>query len=486
MKRDIYKKRIMKMAFSILFAFMLLSSCKKFIDLLPISTISVETLYKTNKDFQDAVTGCYSTLQSQYQNFWMFGDVRGDDSADELNKGTPGGIDNFYISNDDATLRSTWRNYYNVIFSANIMLQKIQNADPVLVPDRDRYIGEAKFIRALAYFDLVRIFGDVPLITSPITISDSYKTPREKVQKVYDEVIIKDLLDAEAKLPASYTGLDVGRATSGAAKSILGRVYLTIKDFANAETKLKEVTTMGYKLLPNYNDLFDYTKNEHHSEYIFDIEYEQKISEGNSFNNNFMPNSAAMIANYGMTGIGSDYNSPTDKLRAAFTDADKRKDVTVGVKGGFFDKNGIFVPFFLVNSQSYTKKYIVSSTSGDCPANWKVIRYADVLLMYAEALNENNKTIEALVYLNEIRSRAGITTYSNLTQQETRDMIALERRLELSFEGVRWFDLVRTGKALDALQPNGMQTYMTIFPIPLVEIQLVNDPSILPQNPGYY
>lgn len=476
----------MKKIFIILSVFILLSSCSDdFIYQLPVSTISVDMLYKTNNDFQDAVTACYSTMQTQYQDFWMFGDVRGDDSWDELNKGTPGGIDNFYVSNDDGILKSTWRNYYNVIFSANMVLQKIENADPGLVIDKDRFIGEAKFMRALAYFDLVRIFGDVPLITSPVTIKDSYKTPREQVQKVYDEVIIKDLLDAESKLPASYAGFNVGRATSGAAKSILGRVYLTLGDFANAESKLQEVTKMGYALLPNYNDLFNYSKNEHHSEYIFDIEYEIGISEGNNFNNYFMPNSSLMLAFYGLTGIGSDYNSPTDQLRAAFTDTDKRKDVTVGVKGGFYNKDGIFVPFFLVNAQSYTKKYIVSSTAGDCPANWKVIRYADVLLMYAEALNENSKTTEALGYLNQVRLRAGVNTYSNLTQQETRDMIALERRLELSFEGMRWFDLVRTGKALDKLQSKGMQPYMTIFPIPLSEVQLVNDPTILPQNPGY-
>lgn len=470
----------------ILPAFFLLQSCSKnFIELQPISTVSTDVLYKTNKDFQDAVTACYSTMQIQYLSFWLYGDVRGDDSWDELNKLTAGGMDNFYVSNDDATIRTTWQNYYNVILNANTVLQKIESADPAVITDRDRFTGEAKFMRALAYFDLVRIFGDVPMITAPVTIAESYKVPRTPVVTVYQEVIIKDLQDAETKLPASYSALDVGRATSGAAKAILGRVYLTIGDFANAEIKLQEVTTMGYTLLDNYNDLFDYTKNEHHSEYIFDIEYEKGIGEGNTFNADFMPNSANMLNYYSVIGPGRDFNSPTDQLFAAFTDDDKRKDITVGTKGGFYNADSVFVPFFLVNSQAYTKKYITPSTPGECPANWKVIRYADVLLMYAEALNENGKTADAIGYLNQVRRRADVAEYSDLTQEQAREKIALERRLELSFEGVRWFDLVRTGKALETLQAKGMQPYMTIFPIPLSQIQLVNDQSIFSQNPGY-
>lgn len=467
--------------------FLMLSSCNKdFINRGPVSTVSVDVLYKTNKDFVDAVTSCYSTLQRQYLDFWMFGDVRGDDSWDELNKGTPGGIDNFYVSNDDEVLESTWGNYYSLINSANVILSKIELADPAIVTDKERLIGETKFLRALAYFDLVRIFGDVPKLTTPITTEQSYSIRREPVTNIYQDIIINDLKDAETKLPKQYNAADLGRCTQGAAKALLGKVFITIKDFVAAEAKLQEVTQMGYALLPNYNDLFNYNKDEHNSEYIFDIEYESGgIGEGNSFNRYFMPNSALMLKQYGVIGPGADFNSPTDELRALFSSDDARKDVTVGVKGGFYDNSGNFVPFFLVNAQSYTKKYITPSAPGDCPANWKVIRYADVLLMYAEALNENTKTVEALGYLNQVRERGGVDEYANLTQQQTRDAIALERRLELSFEGVRWFDLVRTGKALSTMQSKGMQPYMTVFPIPLSQVQIVNDQTIFAQNPGY-
>jgi hypothetical protein len=127
----------------------------------------------------------------------------------------------------------------------------------------------------------------VPKLTGVVSIADAYKTGRAPVKSIYDDVIIPDLQAAETRLPLNYTGPDIGRATSGAAKALLGKVYLTTRDFVKAEQKLQEVTSMGYALLPNYRDLFDYTKNEHHSEFIFDIEYEEGINEGSIFTTQF-------------------------------------------------------------------------------------------------------------------------------------------------------------------------------------------------------
>lgn len=466
---------------------LILFSCKKnFIELTPISTISTDELYKTDKDFKDAIIGIYALYQNQYQNMWLFGDIRGDDSWDELVKGTAAAMDNFTINNDDGVINSTWLNYYNIINRANTVLAKIEGTDASVIKNKDIYMGEASFLRALAYFDLVRIYGDVPMVTSPLSIEESYKTGREKVAKIYDEVIIKDLLFAESNLPEKFTGSDMGRATKGAAKSLLGKVYLTTHDFQKAEAKLQEVTTMGYALLPNYNDLFDYTKDEHHSEYIFDIEYEEGIGEGNCFTTNFSPKDPATAAFYGVTGGQNGNNNAPKSLFDIFPPGDLRKDITAA--NGFTDNNGVFHPLIPTSNDvsTYTKKYMVRLlASCDSRANWKVIRYADVLLMYAEALNENGKTNEALTYLNMVRVRAGLEGYSNLTQDVARDNIYLERRLELSFEGHRWFDLIRTGRALSVMSKYGMKDYMSVFPLPLSQIQLINDPSIFPQNPGY-
>ena len=467
--------------------FLSFTGCKKdFIERTPQSTVSVDILYKTDKDFQDAVIGCYTPLQAQYQVYWVFGDLRADDSRHEvLANLSRVAVDVFTVNNDEILLRDTWRNYYQVISRANELLMKIEPIDVVVVRNKERHKAEAKFLRALAYFDLVRIFGDVPMITTPLTVEESYKTGRQKVDQIYEEVIIKDLIAAEAALPASYSGIDVGRASKGAAKALLGKVYLTRKDFVKAEQKLKEVTTMGYALLDNYKDLFDYSKNEHHKEYIFDIEYEEGIGEGTSITNAFLPQFTPIADIYGVKVTLGDNNAPPPHLFNLFEPGDVRRNITV-VQGGAFDRNGNFVKLPPQSQQSFTLKYMTPVPSGgDSKANWRVIRYADVLLMYAEALNENSKTAEAVTYLNMIRTRAKVGTYSNLSQAETREKIYLERRLELSSEGQRWFDLVRTGRALQVMQPYGMKPYMILFPIPLTQLQIINDRSIFPQNPGY-
>ncbi len=487
------KKKFIPVIITCLFA---VACSKSFIELNPVSTVSSDVLYKTDKDFQDAVIGVYNGLRSPYQNFWQFGDLRGDDTKHDPASGLELiRIDNFTMDNDDAVLRNSWRDYYIIINRANAVLTNIEKADTAIVKNKARHIGEAKFLRALAYFDLVRIFGDVPMVTASNTIEEAYKTGREKVATIYEEVIIKDLIDAENKLPLTYTGSDVGRTTKGAAKALLGRVYLTRKDYVKAEAKIKEVTTMGYVLLKNFNDLFDYNKNEHHSEYIFDVEYlDGGLGLGSNFTNTFtlefqfggkaLVDELAKIYGILPGAQGGSAGNPTEGLFTAFDPTDLRKDITVAK--GITGLNGTYIPLSTTGVSSFTKKYMGPlKANGDSKANWKVIRYADVLLMYAEALNENGKTNEALGFLNQVRTRAGLKGFTNLTQEATREKIYQERRFELYLEGHRWFDLVRTGQALNIMQPFGMKPYMTVFPIPLRQIELINNRSVFPQNPGY-
>lgn len=468
-----------------------LSCGKSFIERPPISSVTIDALYKTDKDFQDAIIGTYQALRNQYANIWQFGDLRGDDAFIQVsNQPSSTAVDVFSINSSDALLNTTWANYYIAINRANTVLSKIETADVAVVKNKDRYIGEAKFLRAVAYFDLVRIFGDVQMIITVPTIEETAATPRTPVATVYAEVIIKDLLDAAAKLPVANAGVEVGRATRGAAKAMLGKAYLTIKDFPKAEAVLQELTTSPYTyaLLPNYNDLFDYTKNEHHSEYIFDIEYEEGLGGlGSIFTRNFMPNVTALLNYYNIKGGFNESLSPTKLFVDLWQATDKRKDVSIQCCGSWRNPTtGAVTVFNSTTSQSYTMKYITAvAMEGDSRANWKVVRYADVLLMLAEALNENGKTAAALVQLNRVRNRAGLAEYTGLAQTETRDNIALERRFELSFEGHRWFDLVRTGKALPALTPVGMRDYMTVFPVPLAQVRVMNNAAIFAQNPGY-
>lgn len=484
-------------SYIIILASTFMVSCREdFIEILPESTVTVDVLYKTDKDFQDALTGCYNALQAPYQDLWKFSDLRGDDTGHYFE-----GIldlvrlDDFVMDVNDPLLNETWRGYYNAVYRINNLLAKIEETDPTVVTNKELYIGEAKFLRALVYFDMVRIWGDVPMLTTPISIEESYEISRDNVDAIYEEVIIQDLLDAETSLPQSYSDAEMGRATQGAAKALLGKVYLTRNNFTDAETKLQEVTTMGYALLDDFNDLFNY-ENEHHSEYIFDIEYiDGGIGLGSEFTSNFMLENqtaggevvSALQNMYGIQVINSrSSGSPEEGLFNAFEEGDLRKEITAAK--GVTDQDGNFIPLASGGVPSFTKKYMTSLLiENDSKTNWKVIRYADVLLMYAEALNENGKTSEALEYLNQVRTRAGLQGFSNLSQEETRGKIYMERRFELYLEGQRWFDLVRTGRAMEAMQVAGknMQPYQVVFPIPQSQIEVVNDLSIFSQNEGY-
>jgi len=461
-----------------------ISCSKSFTNLQPISSVSTDALYKTDKDYSDALIGAYSLLRDQYQLFFQF-DLASDDarhqwpSEDILLR-----LDNYTYQNNEPFFLSSWGNYYGVIYRVNTVLDKIAKADAAVVTNKNKYIAEAKFLRALSYFDLVRIFGGVPKVVTAITDEQALKTPRETVENIYG-VIIQDLKDAAGGLPDKNTGANLGRATKGAATALLGKAYLTKKDFANAETTLAQVTTMGYDLLPNYADLWDYTKDEHHSEYIFDIEYEANIQAGSDFTNMFFPRFQDAADFYKVYGGTGDTYTPSNPLFGIFESGDKRAPITAS--NGFTNSGGTFVSLNgSVGAKTMNLKYITPLTVGnDSKANWKVIRYGDVVLMLAEALNENNKTSDAITWLNKIRTRAGVSTYTTLTQAAARDAIYLERRRELSFEGHRWFDLVRTGLAVSTLQPLGMKDYMVLFPIPLSQIQIVNNPAILAQNPGW-
>jgi hypothetical protein len=412
---------------------------------------------------------------------YIFGDVRSDDAWHALgNNVTMNAINNFAERSSESLYANTWRNYYLAIFRANLILGRIDKLDAAAVPNKAQYIAETKFLRALSYFNLVRIFGDLPQVTSEISIEDSYKAGRAPAATIYSEIIIPDLIAAESVLPVKYTGANIGRATSGAAKAILGKVYLTISDFPKAETKLQEVTTMGYALLPNFSDLFDYTKDEHHNEYIFDIEYiAGGVGLGSHFSNAFLPKSTGAFADtyFNIKGGLGELNTPTMALFNAFDPSDPRRIFAIDTASKFFK-------FFQI--PTFTRKYIAPTASlNDSPANWKVIRYADVLLMLAEALNENDKTTNAMTYLNQVRNRVGMPPYTGLTKDDARTKIYDERRFELAMEGHRWFDLVRTGRALNIMASTGMQSHHVVFPLPLREVQVINNPAVFPQNEGY-
>ena len=352
------------------------SSCNKdFINIPPVSSVSTDALYKTNSDFLGAMIAVYNTFQSQQGANFRFDDLPGDDAWDELRKNPNFSYDTFIVEPQDGNLSSAWNNYYAIISRCNIILDKVAGTS---ITQKDQFIGEAKFLRSLAYFQLLRMFGDVPMITKPITIEEGYKTGRTAKATVFSTVVVPDLIDAAAKLPVTWTGSSVGRPTQGAAKSILGRVYLWLGDFVKTEAILKEVVDAGkYTLLANWNDLWDFSKNEHHSEYIFDIEYEQGMSEGSGLANSRIPKDTKLATFYGVTGGGTDdYNVPPLTF-GIYPAGDLRKDYSAC---NSYVNAGVLVKVIPTanNASTFSRKYLFPvKLSGDSPANIKIIRYAD-------------------------------------------------------------------------------------------------------------
>ena len=332
------------------------------------------------------------------------------------------------------------------------------------------------------YFNLVRTFGEVPLVlTETTSVQEGYLQGRSKIPDVYAQVII-DLTSAADNLPVSYTEVDVGRATTGAAKSLLGKVFLTQGNYAGAASILKEVIDRGtYHLLANYGDLWR-SANANGPESIFEVQYKKGgKGTGSPYTNFFAPRGSELA----VTIVGTAYgrNLPTADIIAAYEPGDRRKNASVALS---YQLNGQTV------DQPYVMKYRdVPYVEGDANDNWTVLRYADVMLMYAEALNEVNggPVPDAYLMVNNVRQRAGLgVLVSGLDKQGFAMALEHERQVELAFEGHRWFDLLRTGRALPVMNAHfqgviAIKPYQLLFPVPQSQINI--NPSLIKQNEGY-
>ncbi len=476
----------------------LLSSCSQsFLELAPQTAVSVANFFVTEDDFSKAVTGTYRPLQSLYSDAYVMGEMRSDNTYYLLNTSNRGGQivekENIATFTDVATNRYPYNKYindYSGIAKANAVLQRIDAAS-IPAAAKSNLKGQAAFLRAFYYFDLVQYFGGVPLHLTEVASVAETALPRSSAADVYKQ-IIADATDAATLLPK--TQAVKGQATQGAAKMLLGYVYMTLKQYADAEKVLKDVTTLGYSLLPDYAAVFD-PANKNHAESIFEVQYLQGPQGVQSnFAYQFAPGVTDTKNITGQTGnsqtIG-DWNIPTDDLIAAYEPGDKRKAASIA--DGYVNPAGVAV------AQPFVKKYLHPHAQfNNTNNNWPVYRYADALLLLAECLNEQGKSAEALPLLNQVRVRAGLAATTATTQATLRDALARERRVELAFENHRWLDLVRTGQAIPVLTAFGAKqkqirpyllptTYNVtenrlIFPIAQDEL-LIN--RQLTQNPGY-
>ena len=462
------------------------SSCSDFLEQNPQTDLSENDFYKTADDILSAVNGVYSSLQEGdiYGNWYVFGEIPSDNTRNQLSGSvtTQNEFDQFYIDTQNSMIANFWKAAYKVINRTNTVLGRIDGIEiNTELANRDKL--ECKFIRALMYFNLVRVYGDVPLVLKEISISESYDILREPKENVYNQ-IIADLKEAQ-DLPVSYSTAEDGRATQGAAKALLANVYMTLHKYAEAETILAEIINSGqYSLLENtpgslnidgYKNVFS-PVNHNSKEGIFEIQFlKGGYGEGSNYANNFAPeNSGTNVVAVGGTGGN---NIPEMDIYNAYEEGDLRRDFSMSL--GYYDnrKNNEWV------ESRYVCKFMdVPYQNNDASNNYPVIRYADVILMYAEALNQNGKTAEACKYLNMTRRRGfGYqTTETSPVDLQTTDkaqfalMVEQERRVELAFENHRWFDLIRTGRAVEVMKSKGFSLNETnlICPIPQKQIDV--------------
>lgn len=452
-------------------ATLLMTSCgDSFFDLEPSSSVTIDKVYKTASDYNVAVIGCYSKLQSQVNFYTECCEYRSDNlSLSAPTSGTQDryDIDHFVEKPSNGILSSYWANFNNNVYRCNLLLDQIDGAtfaDNL----KKQYKGEAMFIRALNYFNMYRIWGGVPATKHVVSAAEALKVARYTDEQMYDLIAgdLKEIVDNNY-LPDTYSSADMGRATSGAAKALLGKVYLTFHKWTEARDVLSELIGK-YQLVSPIAQVFN-VDNKNNNEIIFAVHFNKEIEgEGHSYW-------------YNITNA-SDETNQTSSLINTFPSDDARKDLITYVKAA----NNVY----LMN-----KFYDTKSTTFNVVGNDQILlRYADVLLMYSEALNEIGYDASegslALKYLNEVRERAGISdlTAKQLNSQEKfRRGIMVERQREFPYEGQRWFDLVRMGFAKEVMSENGIEIkdYQLLFPIPQTEIEKVGDNSILWQNPGY-
>ncbi|WP_439581214.1 RagB/SusD family nutrient uptake outer membrane protein [Dyadobacter bucti] len=447
----------------ILLAGMLLltvSACSDFLDISPETNLSSTNFYKSKTDFEQAVGGVYAPLQPLYNQDWILNEMRSDNTHFIFNIAQRGPKQDedpstFTVENNNVNTGAKWNNNFLIISRANQVLKSI-DAVEFDQPSKDNLKGQTYFLRAFAYFDLVKNFGGVPIFMDP---ADSYQTtfkPRSEISAVYEQ-ILSDLAQATTLLP-NRANQAVGRVSSGSAYTLLADVYINLKRWADAETALKQVTGMGYTLLANYADVFS-PSNEGNTEMIFDVQYAEGTAQAvsNFLPYKFMPvlTDPSVITGVKPSASNTDgsYNTPTPDMLAAYEDtlADKRFAASIGFYSGPSPLVGV-----VYNHTPYVKKYLFPHARyRETAVNWPVYRYSEVLLMLAEAMNEQNRPAEAVAQLNLVRRRAGLKDVPAGSQASVRDAIFKERRIELAFENKRWHDLVRGGQAVTTMNAYG-------------------------------
>jgi len=514
----------MKKTFLILSIFFVLffTSCKKDLNQSPISSATTETFYRQPSDFLQGVNAVYNSLRGYPDRLYALSEVRSDNiypindvgrDHDPINNFSPGIASNVFVE-------EAWSTDFNGIFKANTILDQLSRNSSYVGNDAlaARLTAEARFLRAFLYFDLVRYYGRLPIIDHPVTAKEANGIGRSSVDSVYKTIIIPDLQFAISNLPSNYSGAfpkytsaDVGRATKYAAEALLGEVYMArsgpnygiegpglgVNEWNLAVPLFNDIINSGqFGFNPNYANIFSYANQNPsvNKEAVFDIMYlaGQSPVLGASYPwflvpnayFNSLPNNANLSGSLGYPAVSTNFMS-------SYATNDARKPVTVHTTPFTYTGTVNVAPFF--------KKYLdttklPTNSRFDYGINFIAIRYTDILLLKAECVLHGapgSQTTDVDAVVNQVRARASLPAISNVTLSQLYD----ERRREFAAEGLRWFDLQRSGdlitimNAFEATEDatihkmNPVNKNFIIYPVPQSQIDAA--PGLYTQNPGY-
>lgn len=480
------KTKIYSFILLLLSGLMITGCDDNFLEVDPPSSLTGSSFFRNATDAQAIVTAAYKPLQNT-NNFAKITEAPLEDIVIFNTQGL--NLDSWSFDANDAIIDEVWQNNYEGVFRANIVLQEL----PSITMDeslKNRMLGEAYFLRALYYFNLVSFFGDVPLIKEADPADPSKSAiARTPAAEVY-ALMVDDLNKAVGFLPlkSTYGAADVGRTSKGAAQALLGKVYLYQKNYPLAESTLNSVITSNqYQLLPNFSDLLI---RDNSAESIFEIQFADIAGQGTARITNDYPQGQGGFANLLPTKSLVDefetYTGPT-----AINGRDPRLFYSIFREGDPYDAvSPIFRQVWTPTGYARKKGMfpVIRNNNGNLGLNFPIIRLADVLLMYAEAANENNKPAVAISAINTVRARVGMPPLPTAgilvgNKQQIFDAIVHERRIELAFEYHRLNDLRRWGLAAKQLGALGyVEPKHRFFPIPQQEL---NTNPLLVQNTGY-
>lgn len=487
------------------FIALILASCNEddFLQEDPVTNLSTQTFFENEQDFRQATNAIYTSLQTMAGGtnvgtgtggFWAMSELRSDNSTYQYNTVDLSGhftwyLDNFIMATTNPVVDVFWNAAYEGIGKANIVIKQSEEKD---YTNKAQMVAEAKFLRALYYSYLLRYFGNIPLVTEPTSSYEDAFANNTQVdqQQVYD-LILADLNEAKTTLPANYSAQEQGKATSGAARTLLATELMELERYSEAATELEAVINSGeYALLDDYAAVFD-SDNENNQELIFSVQFiEGTYGLSSMYMYLFAPwNAGPELLGHAQQIARTGMNIPTADLINSFEEGDERKSL---IDLSYIDEingsyNGNIVP---INKKFWDLDHSIQYQTG---TNFPLIRYPHVLLMLAECyLREVSG--DPAVLVNQVRTRAGLAAVTTVTLED----IIQQRRVEFYGEADRWDVLVRTNKVFEVMEAHGenerqnrpevqvgdaaFRNIKVLYPIPASAIQ--TDPK-LKQNPEY-